>query len=105
MRIGLDHPPRVGLHSLLIARNLLLLETPLGQLDLMTEEITPSHRMAQPKPRPQSPQPLKTLGIMLVTLVDLHEPIVVGVACKASETVSRDLLLKVNFSDGGSNVV
>ena len=36
---SLDVPQRVGLDSILVARDLLLLETPLGEFHLVREEV------------------------------------------------------------------
>ena len=105
VRVGFDNPPRVRLHSLLVAGNLLLFETPFWQLDLVTEQITTCHRMAQPEPRPQSLQPLPTLGVMLIALINLDEPIVVGVTGETRETISRDFLLEIDVCDWGSHIV
>lgn len=42
MYVGFDDPQRVGFDGVLVASDLLLLETPRGKLDLVREEIAPS---------------------------------------------------------------
>lgn len=48
----LHEPQRIIPHSILIASDLLLLPSPIRQLDLMREEIAPSKRVPQPEMRP-----------------------------------------------------
>jgi hypothetical protein len=82
-----NEPQRVGLHGILVACHFLLLPTPLGQLDLVREEITTSHHVSESKVCPQSPQPFTRFLITLVPPLDLDDPIVISVPDVAGHTI------------------
>lgn len=53
----------------------------------------------------QSPETLARLLVAFVTLVNLHDPIVVGITCIARDTVGRDLLLEVDVRNRWPDVM
>ncbi len=63
--------------------------------------------MPEPNHSPQGPNPVSTILVLLasVTTVDLNIPVIVGIARESFHTVSRDLVLKVDFRHGGSVVM
>jgi len=83
MNGSLDKPQRVGLDGVFVTRDFLLFETPLGEFDLVREEIATSQRMAQPKRRPQCPQLLGRFLVTFISMLDFHEPVVVCVSSKS----------------------
>lgn len=105
MEVGLDIPQRVREDSLLVARHFLLLKGPLGKLDFVREQVAAGHGMPEAEVSAQSPETLARLLVALVTLVDLHDPVVVGVTSIARDTVARHLLLEVDIRDRGTDVV
>lgn len=97
MRVGFNHPKGIGLHGILIARNLLLLETPFRKLHFVREEITSRQRMPKPEVRPQRPQPLLRFRVLSVARLDFHNPVVVCVALEPLKAISRNLVLEVDL--------
>lgn len=94
----LNHPQRVRLHGILITRHLLLLISPLRQLNLMRKQITPRQHMPQPKLCPQRLQRFRPA-------IELNDPIVIRVAYEARHTVRGDLVLEFNLGYGRTEVV
>ena len=105
MYVGFDDPQRVGFDGVLVASDLLLLETPRGKLDLVREEIAPSQCMPKPEHRAQSPETLGRLRVTPVASLDLHDPVVVRVPRKIRHTVRRHLVLEIDLGDWGTEVV
>lgn len=124
MGVGLDVPQTVGLDRVLVARNLLLLEAPLGEFDLTTnqdqstfrgragychylvrEQITPLQRMPQPENRPNCPKPSPGGLILTIPILDLHDPIIVCVTNKTGEPITRHLILEIDIADGRTDVM
>lgn len=105
VRIGLNKPKRVRLHSVLVTRHLLLLVPPLRQLDLVGEQITPLQRMLQPKQRPQRSHPLPTLLVPLIALINLHNPIIIGVPNEVLQPVARHLVLEIHIRHWRAEIV
>lgn len=107
MLVRLDIPQRVLATRVLVARNFLLLEPPLGQFHLVTEQVTPRQHVAEAEPRPQRLE--VGLGVLApigrLELIDLEDPVVVRVAFEAFEPVARNFVLVVDFADGRADVV
>ena len=99
----LDKPQRIRPGRILITRHLLLLKPLVGQLDLVREQITSRQGMPQPKNRPQRPQPLRRLLVPLVSALNLHKPVVVGVTDAVA--VRRHFILEINVRNGRAVVV
>ena len=89
----------------LAAGNFLLLETPVGKLDLVREENTASHDMHKLEFGLNSTQAL--LGFLAIgeRLYDFDTEQVVCVALKAGVTVRGDLILPVGLGDRSANIV
>lgn len=108
MRVGLDEPKTVVLARVLIASDLLLLEAPVGELDLVRKEVASREDVAKTKLGPEGlhamPRLLAALDIGR-RLVNLDLEMVVGVALESIEAVRRDLVLVVDLGDGSANVV
>ena len=101
----LDKPQRIRPGRVLITCHLLLLKSPIGQLDLVREQVTPRQGMPQPKNRPQRPQPLRRLLVPLVSALNLHKPVVVGVTDETAVAVRRHFVLEINVRNGWAVVV
>lgn len=108
MRVGLDVPQPVLFARVLVARHLLLLEPPLGKLDLVTEEVAAGKDVSEAEPRPERLQPrprLLAARHVRRKLVDLDLEVIVRVAFEAVEAVRRDLVLVVDFGERCADVV
>lgn len=58
MRVGFNVPQTVGQRGVLVARHLLLLEAPVGKLDLVREEVAAGEEVSEPEVGPKSEQVL-----------------------------------------------
>lgn len=71
-----------------VLADLLLLESPLWQFDLVREEVTTAQGMSQPELAPKSLEAMPSLSVppssRLVT--DLHDKVVVGIAGEAAQS-------------------
>jgi hypothetical protein len=87
--------------------HLLLLKAPLGQLDLVREEVAAAENVPQPELGPKRAEALGGVRVALVRMValDLDHEVVVGVAVEAFEAVGADLLLPVDVGHRGADVV
>lgn len=108
MRVGLDEPKTVLLARVLVASDLLLLEAPVGELDLVREEVASGENMAKAELGPQRlhamPRLLAALDVRR-RLVNLDLEMVVRIALESIEAVRRDLVLVVDLGDGSADVV
>lgn len=105
VRVGLDIPKRILMARVLVARNLLLLESPIGKFNLMREKVAPRKKMPQLELRPQRFNLLLRESSVALRLVDLDDPVVVGVTVEPFEPVRRDFVLVVHLGDGSADVV
>ena len=105
MHVGLHEPQRVIAHRILVARHLLLLPSPVGQLDLVREQVAPLQRMAQPERRPQRPYTLIRLLIPPIPMLNLHNPIIIRIPRKVRHPIRRHLVLEVDVAHGRADVV
>jgi hypothetical protein len=90
---------------ILVASYLLLLETPVGELDLVREEVTPGEEMPQLELGPERLNLLLRDPSVALGLVDLDNPMVVRVAVEPFEPIRRDFVLVVDFGDRSADVV
>jgi hypothetical protein len=98
-------PQRVSHDSVFVTCYLLLLPSPLRQLDLMREKITPSQCVSQSEVSPQCPQALSRFLIPLIALRNFQIPIIVGITYEAGHTICAHFVLKINVGDGRSDIV
>ena len=127
MRVGLDVPQAVVERRVFVAGDLLLLEAPVGQLDLVREEVAAGEKVTEADVRAQRedvlPRPAR------LRLRELNDKDVVSggsareksvrqlpgtqdekegtarVALKAVKAVARDLVLEVDLADRRPDVV
>lgn len=105
MRVSLHDPKRVEPNRVLVTRNLLLLEPPLRELDLVRKQVASGQRMAQSKHRPERAEALGRLPVRAVAVVNLDEPVVVHVAGEPRHAVSRHLVLEIDVRDRRAQLV
>ena len=103
--VGLDIPQRILPGGVLVARHLvtvsldpamikradlLLLVRPVGQLDLVREEVTPAQNMPESELRPQGPELMPSLSIpfALGLRSELDNKVVIRVSGKAVSCIS-----------------
>jgi hypothetical protein len=82
-----------------------LLETPFWELDLVREEVASLHLMAQSELGRECLQPLPRVPIPAIAILNLDDPIVVGIPREALKTIRADFVLEIDIGDGWSDVV
>lgn len=85
MRVGLDKPERVFVRRVLVARHLLLLKAPVGELDLMREQVAAGQDVAQTELAAERAQAVARLPVPPAARLgdNFDDKVVVGVAGKA----------------------
>lgn len=63
----------------------------------MREEVAALEGMLEPEHCSQGPELLRALPVLLVTVVDLDNPVVVAVACESLHPVRRNFILEINL--------
>lgn len=101
----LNIPDRVWQSSLLGAGHLLLLGSPLWQLNLVGEKSTPGHDMDESEFGLNGADSLLGEVTFRLGLNNLDTEEVVGISVKPSITVSRDLVLPLGLSHWRANIV
>jgi hypothetical protein len=84
---SLDVPQRVGINSILVVRDLLLFESPLGEFHLAREEVAARIQVPKLEMRPQRPQALARLFFVAVALFNRDNLVVLDVADEASHAI------------------
>ena len=128
-------PQTVHAYSVLVAGDLLLLVRPIRQLDLIqhqcqsqsfmkethlvTEEIATRELVTEFEDTPERPDastalsitapaasiPLASTIVTSTFLIEFDDKVVIGIALKAIEAVTGNLLLEIHFADGRTDVV
>lgn len=105
MIVLLNVPQAVVQDTLLSASNFLLIETPLGKLDLMREQTAASHDMDQFELGLDGTKTLLCNVAVSPRLDDLHTEKIIGVTLEPFVTVGRNLVLPVCLRNGRTMVV
>ena len=105
MHVTFDVPNAVGKSTPSSTCDLLLLETPLGKLDLVREENAASHDMHKSELGLDGSKALLRLGSVGLFLDNFDAEEVVRITLESLVSVGRDLVLPVGFSDRSANVV
>lgn len=103
--VVLDIPDAVGHAASASTSNLLLLGSPLRQLDLVREQSTTSHDVDQSELGLNCSESFLGQGSLGLLLDNLNAEQVIGIALKALVAVCRDLVLPIGFGDRGSHIV
>jgi hypothetical protein len=103
--VRLDIPHRVLFTRILVASDFLLFETPVRQLDFVTEQVAARQDVPQPEPSSKGLKLLLGERTMGFDLIDFDLEVIVRVSFETIESVRRDFVLVVDFGDGCTNVV
>jgi hypothetical protein len=105
MHVAFDVPDAVGKSATTSACHLLLLETPVGQFNLVRKKHTASHDVHEPELRLNGADALLGFCSVGVGLDNLNLKHVVCIAFESLVTISRDFILPIGLCDGGADIV
>lgn len=103
--VVLDIPQAVGKGAATSTGDLLLLGSPVRELDLVGEEDTASHDVDKAELGLNDADTLLGDGTVRSLLDNLNAEVVVGITLKTLIAISRDLVLPVSLGDRGSDIV